>query len=127
MIDPGLIAKLSGPLVDRFLGLGEPRTAKVRIRTDVAVPMADGAELRVHPTGKATVRLSVKTQGQGHETTFAQIVAGGFAPETVRRVIRLVDLSEYKRRQGAPGIKITPRAFGRDRRMPITNLYRERM
>src|SRR3954469_4995263 len=37
--------------------------------------MADGAELRIHPTGKATVRISVKTQGQGHETTFAQIVS----------------------------------------------------
>ena len=37
--------------------------------------MADGAELRVHPTGKAVLRISVQTQGQGHETTFAQIVA----------------------------------------------------
>lgn len=48
-----------------------------------------------------------------------------FKPETVRRVIRMVDRSEYKRRQGPPGIKITPKAFGRDRRMPITNRYRE--
>jgi len=39
--------------------------------------------------------------------------------------MRLVDHSEYKRRQGAPGIKITPKAFGRDRRMPITNGFRE--
>ena len=53
------------------------------------------------------------------------IVAEGFDPDTVKRVSRLVDLSEYKRRQGAPGIKITPKAFGRDRRMPITNSYRE--
>jgi carbon-monoxide dehydrogenase large subunit len=47
--------------------------------------MADGAELRVHPTGKAVVRLSVQTQGQGHETTFAQIVAEelGIPPEDV--------------------------------------------
>ncbi len=44
--------------------------------------------------------------------------------DTVRRVIAMVDLNEYKRRQSAPGIKITPRAFGRDRRMPITNRYR---
>jgi NAD+ synthase (glutamine-hydrolysing) len=56
---------------------------------------------------------------------YDEIVADGFDPETVRRVIRLVDTSEYKRRQGAPGIKITPRAFGRDRRMPITNHYQE--
>jgi NAD+ synthase (glutamine-hydrolysing) len=55
-----------------------------------------------------------------------RIVADGFDAAMARRVIRLVDLSEYKRRQGAPGVKITPRAFGRDRRMPMTNLYRER-
>jgi NAD+ synthase (glutamine-hydrolysing) len=42
----------------------------------------------------------------------------------VRRVVRMIDLAEYKRRQSPPGIKISPRAFGRDRRMPITNSYR---
>jgi len=54
-------------------------------------------------------------------------VAEGFDAATVKQVIRLIDLSEYKRRQGAPGVKITPKAFGRDRRLPITNLYRERV
>ncbi len=44
---------------------------------------------------------------------------------TARTVLRMVDRSEYKRRQGPPGIKITPRAFGRDRRMPITNRYEQ--
>jgi NAD+ synthase (glutamine-hydrolysing) len=58
------------------------------------------------------------------DRSFEELVAAGHDPETVRRVISLVDASEYKRRQGAPGIKITPRAFGRDRRMPITNRYR---
>ena len=53
-----------------------------------------------------------------------QLVAQGLDAEVVDRVIRLVDLAEYKRRQAPPGIKITPRAFGRDRRMPITNRYR---
>jgi NAD+ synthase (glutamine-hydrolysing) len=43
--------------------------------------------------------------------------------ETVDEVIRLVDRSEYKRRQAAPGIRITPRAFGKDRRLPITNSF----
>ncbi|NMD36224.1 MAG: NAD(+) synthase, partial [Planctomycetes bacterium] len=52
------------------------------------------------------------------------IVAEGFDPAAVAKVIRLVDGSEYKRRQSAPGIKIAPRAFGRERRMPITNRYR---
>ena len=52
-----------------------------------------------------------------------ELVAAGHRPETVARVIQLVDRSEYKRRQSPPGVKITPRAFGRDRRMPITNRY----
>ncbi len=54
-----------------------------------------------------------------------ELIAMGFDPATVQRVTRLVDLSEYKRRQAPPGVKITPRAFGRDRRLPITNRYRE--
>ena len=52
-----------------------------------------------------------------------ELVAAGNRPETVARVIQLVDRSEYKRRQAPPGVKITPRAFGRDRRMPIVNRY----
>jgi len=51
------------------------------------------------------------------------IAQSGFPPETVLWVVSRVDAAEYKRRQSAPGIKITPRAFGRDRRMPITNKY----
>ncbi len=58
------------------------------------------------------------------DATIEQIVALGFDAQIVKKVIRLVDQSEYKRRQGALGIKITPRAFGKDRRMPITNRYR---
>jgi NAD+ synthase (glutamine-hydrolysing) len=53
-----------------------------------------------------------------------QLIAQGLPAPDVDRTIRLVDLAEYKRRQAPPGIKITPRAFGRDRRMPITNRYR---
>ncbi|MBI4354434.1 MAG: NAD+ synthase [Candidatus Omnitrophica bacterium] len=49
----------------------------------------------------------------------------GLPAETVGQVVRMVDRSEYKRRQGPPGIKITPKAFGKDRRMPITNRYQE--
>jgi len=52
-----------------------------------------------------------------------EIVAAGFDPATVRRVVAMVDRSEYKRRQAAPGVRITPRAFGRDRRYPITSGY----
>ena len=49
----------------------------------------------------------------------------GARAATVARVLRMVDRAEYKRRQAPPGIKITPRAFGKDRRMPITNRYQE--
>ncbi len=53
-----------------------------------------------------------------------EIVERGYDLEVVRKVARLVDFSEYKRRQAAPGVKITPRAFGKDRRMPISNGFR---
>jgi NAD+ synthase (glutamine-hydrolysing) len=56
----------------------------------------------------------------------AELVAEGFDPELVDRVVRMVDLAEYKRRQYPPGPKVTPRAFGRDRRLPITSRWRER-
>jgi NAD+ synthase (glutamine-hydrolysing) len=59
------------------------------------------------------------------DRSFEEILAMGFERKTVERVMRLVDLSEYKRRQAPPGVKITTRAFGRDRRLPITNRYRE--
>jgi NAD+ synthase (glutamine-hydrolysing) len=52
-----------------------------------------------------------------------QIIDTGYDEAVVRRVARLVDMSEYKRRQAPPGIKITPRAFGRDRRLPITSKF----
>jgi NAD+ synthase (glutamine-hydrolysing) len=59
------------------------------------------------------------------DRSFEEMLAMGFQRETVERVMHLVDISEYKRRQAPPGIKITTRAFGRDRRLPITNRYRE--
>ena len=52
-----------------------------------------------------------------------QLARTGLPREDVERVIRLVDLAEYKRRQAPPGIKISTRAFGRDRRLPITNRF----
>ena len=58
------------------------------------------------------------------DASAAQIVAQGFEAAVVRRVIRLINLAEYKRRQAAPGIRITPRNFGKDRRYPITCRYR---
>jgi NAD+ synthase (glutamine-hydrolysing) len=56
--------------------------------------------------------------------TVDQLTAAGRDIELVHRVVRLVDLAEYKRRQSPPGIRISEKAFGRDRRLPITNGYR---
>ncbi len=58
------------------------------------------------------------------DLTASELVEAGFDEELVRQVVRLVDLAEYKRRQTPPGVRVTPKAFGRDRRMPITNRYR---
>ncbi|MBO0868003.1 MAG: NAD(+) synthase, partial [Micromonosporaceae bacterium] len=55
----------------------------------------------------------------------AELVAKGHDPQLVDRILRMVDLAEYKRRQSAPGTKISFKAFGRDRRLPITNRFRE--
>jgi NAD+ synthase (glutamine-hydrolysing) len=54
-----------------------------------------------------------------------ELVAAGHDPAVVDKVLRMVDLAEYKRRQSAPGTKISLKAFGRDRRLPITNRWRE--
>jgi NAD+ synthase (glutamine-hydrolysing) len=60
------------------------------------------------------------------DRSVAELVEAGWDPDIVARVARLVDLAEYKRRQSPPGVRITARAFGKDRRMPITNRYRDR-
>jgi NAD+ synthase (glutamine-hydrolysing) len=95
------------------------------------IDRAPTAELREHQTDQDTLppyevldpilRLYVEDDRSAED-----IIAQGFDPATVARVIRMVDASEYKRRQAPPGIKITPKAFGRDRRLPITNWYRGR-
>jgi NAD+ synthase (glutamine-hydrolysing) len=57
----------------------------------------------------------------------SELVAAGFDPELVERVLKLTDTAEYKRRQYPPGPKISFKAFGRDRRLPITNKWREHL
>ena len=57
------------------------------------------------------------------DLTGADLISAGYEPEMVTRIARLIDLAEYKRRQNPPGIRITEKAFGKDRRMPITHSY----
>jgi NAD+ synthase (glutamine-hydrolysing) len=58
------------------------------------------------------------------DMTQGELVDAGFDPALVARITRLVDVAEYKRRQNPPGVRVTPKAFGKDRRMPIVNAYR---
>jgi NAD+ synthase (glutamine-hydrolysing) len=92
---------------------------------------APSAELRPDQTDQDTLppypELDAILQAYVEEDRgVAEMVARGFPEETVRRVVRMVDSNEYKRRQGPIGVKITPRAFGRDWRLPIVNRFREK-
>ena len=57
------------------------------------------------------------------DLTAQQIIEVGYDSTLVKRIARLVDMNEYKRRQGAPGVRISTKAFGKDRRLPITNKF----
>jgi NAD+ synthase (glutamine-hydrolysing) len=57
------------------------------------------------------------------DRSVAQLVEQGLSEDLVEKVVRMVDRNEYKRRLSPPGIRITPKAFGKDRRLPITNRY----
>ena len=70
-----------------------------------------------------TKRLNVLHEYIGNDKSFSALKKKGFAEKEIQRIIRMVDLSEYKRRQGPPGVKITPKSFGKDRRLPITNRF----
>jgi NAD+ synthase (glutamine-hydrolysing) len=92
---------------------------------------APTAELRPNQTDQDTLPPYPVLDGILHayveqDRSMGEIVTLGYDPATVADVIRMVDRAEYKRRQAPPGVKITPRAFGKDRRLPITNRYRER-
>jgi NAD+ synthase (glutamine-hydrolysing) len=103
--------------------------AKDNVIPPSIISKAPSAELR--PEQKDTDSLPpydlldpVLTAYVEEDKSVEQIIGSGFEESVVKRAARLVDTSEYKRRQAPPGIKITPRAFGRDRRLPITNRFK---
>jgi NAD+ synthase (glutamine-hydrolysing) len=102
---------LSGPIPDSVLD--KPPSAELRPdqRDDQSLP----------PYEELDPVLQGYVEG---DRTAADLVAEGFDPAVVDQVVRLVDGAEYKRRQMPPGVRITTKAFGKDRRMPITNRYR---
>ena len=92
---------------------------------------APSAELRPEQTDQDTLppyaELDPILEGYVEEDRGVNdLIARGFKPDTVRRVVSMVDKNEYKRRQAPLGVKITPRAFGREWRLPIVNRFRER-
>jgi NAD+ synthase len=91
---------------------------------------APSAELRENQTDQDTlppyeVLDQILERLVEHEEPLASIVAAGFDRETVMKVERMLALAEYKRRQAAPGVKVTLKNFGRDRRYPITSRFRD--
>ena len=100
-----------------------------RVIPEAIIDKAPSAELRDNQTDQDSLPpydvLDDILEGLiEHEQSIDEIAARGHEPETVRRISRMLDLAEYKRRQAPPGVKITSRAFGRDRRYPITNRFR---
>ncbi len=103
--------------------------AGVELIPSAIITKPSSAELR--PEQKTSESLApfelldpVITAYVEEDKSLEQIITLGFDEKMVRRVARLVDTSEYKRRQAPPGVKITARAFGRDRRLPITNWFK---
>jgi NAD+ synthase len=94
------------------------------------ITRAPSAELRENQTDQDTlppydVLDAILERLVEHEEPIAEIVAAGFDRETVSKVERMLNVAEYKRRQAAPGVKVTLRNFGRDRRYPVTNKFRD--
>ena len=104
-------AQGKGPVIPENV-LTKPPSAELRPgqRDDQSLPPYD----ELDPVLEAYVE---------QDRTAAQLVADGFDPDLVAKVARLVDRAEYKRRQSPPGPRVTPKAFGKDRRLPITNRY----
>jgi NAD+ synthase len=101
-----------------------------RVIPESSITKAPTAELRPNQTDQDSLPPYDELDAILHglvedELSVAEIVARGFAHDLVTRVQRLLYLAEYKRRQAPPGVKITTRSFGRDRRYPITNRFRE--
>jgi NAD+ synthase len=102
-----------------------------RVIPESSITKAPTAELRPNQTDQDSLppygELDAILQGLvEEELSVSEIVARGFGHDTVTRVQRLLYAAEYKRRQAPPGVKITRKSFGRDRRYPLTNAFRER-
>src|SRR5262249_27437463 len=101
-----------------------------RVIPENILTRAPSAELRENQTDQDSlppyeVLDAILERLVEREQPIARIVAEGFDRETVMKVERMLNLAEYKRRQAAPGVKVTLKNFGRDRRYPIVNCFRD--
>ena len=112
--------------------LARYRNEKGVVIPDHVLTKAPSAELRPNQTDQDSlppydvldpILIDYIERGKG----IADIVAGGAGEGLVRKIVGLVDRAEYKRRQAPPGPKVTVKAFGRDRRLPITNRWTSRV
>jgi len=123
----GVLKDISKTLVYR---LCHYRNALGRVIPERIITRAPSAELRADQVDQDSLPPYDALDGileayVEHNRSPAEIVALGFAPENVRKVVRLIKVNEYKRRQAAIGIRITPRGFGKDWRYPVTSAWRE--
>lgn len=107
--------------VNRFAGkVVIPKRVMTKAPTaELRLNQKDSDSLPIYPVLDPILKAYVEDDKE-----FKEIIKMGFDRKTVERVVRLVDSSEYKRRQAPPGVKITPRGLGKDRRFPITNRYK---
>jgi NAD+ synthase len=116
----------------RWRNANAPFGGPLQVIPERIITKAPSAELRPDQTDQDSLPPYATLDGILHglveeEATLDEIVARGFDPATVERVQKLLYASEYKRRQAPPGVKLGERAFGRDRRYPIVNGYRDRV
>ena len=109
---------------------GQPFGSVDNVVPQAIIDKAPSAELRENQLDQDSlppydILDPVITAYVEEDRSYAEMVGQGFDPAVVRQVIAAVDRNEYKRRQAPPGVKITPRAFGRDWRLPIVNRYRQ--
>ena len=96
-------------------GVGAGQAAVCRARTRSA--------RRPEPAALRVARPDPRGVRRARPAPAAELIDAGFDPVLVHRVTRLVDVAEWKRRQAPIGVRVTPKAFGKDRRLPITNKY----
>lgn len=127
----GAYAPLKDCVKTRVYQLAEHRNQHGLVIPEKVISRAPSAELKPDQTDQDSLPPyeqldEIIRRYVEQDQSVDELVAAGFSRETVARIVRLIHINEYKRRQSAPGARITPRGFGRDRRYPMTSGWRDR-